>query len=101
METIVQELELKIESLEVALQKAGEFSEVQEYIALQQKLAEYIAKKETISKHEYYSVVQSTIKKIDNLKDLPSVKLFLDLLEKQRISKNALETIKQMGMPRN
>ena len=101
METIVQELELKIESLEVALQKAGEFSEVQEYIALNQRLADYIVKKETISKHEYYSSVQNIKTKIENLKDLPSVKLFLDLLEKQRISKEALETIKQMGKPRN
>ena len=100
MGSLHEELELKIESLNIALQEASNLEEVKKYIELNKILLALKLNKEDCSISEYNNLLDEIGLEIDALKETDNVKLFLDLLEKFRKSKEIIESIKVNGTSR-
>lgn len=100
MGSLHDELKLKVESLYIALQEAINLDEVNEYIELNKRLLGLKMNKNDFSMRSYNDLLVQTITKIDALKETDNVKLFLELLEKFRKSKEVIAAIELNGISR-
>ena len=100
MGSLHDELELKVESLYIALQEAINLDEVNEYIELNKRLLGLKMNKNDFSMRSYNDLLDKTITKIDALKETDNVKLFLELLDKFRKSKEVIAAIELNGLSR-
>ena len=100
MGNLQQELELKIESLDIALQEASKKEEVKKYIELNQILLALKFNKEDFSIEEYNKLLEEIGREMDDLKETNNVKLFLELLEMFRNSKEAIKALESVGNSR-
>lgn len=87
--SVLEDIYADYESLKRAVQETISLDEVQAYIAVTNKFSSL--RNSALSKEEYGKQVEQCIAVMDTLKVMPNVARFLDIFEKYRKAKAALE----------
>jgi len=81
---LLQELDLRIESLKRAALGAMENPEVKEYINILQQYSNIKFIKDNLTIEQYNERIDALMRKTDQAKENESVKSFIDIVEKHR-----------------
>lgn len=100
MGNLQEELEIRIESLKMALKEAINLPEVADYIKKSEELLRLKQNKKDFSVSGYNNILDSYMTELDDLKETQNVKLFLWLLDNYNKIKNATELIHVEGQGR-